>query len=74
MGESKYREQYEIVFHYHNKGNEQWNGHYGTTVMTILKKFDGFHISGIYYTNRKPQTLGKFQSLKRKSKGKKHPF
>lgn len=74
MGLTKDGKHYTIVYHYHNKGNEKWDGHFGTTVMTLLKENNQFTISGNYYTDRKPQTRGEFKNLKRISKQTNHPF
>jgi hypothetical protein len=65
---------YEIVYHYQNKGNTQWDGFYGTTVLKLLRKNKTFEISGSYYTNRNPQTRGEFLNLTQISKNTSHPF
>jgi len=74
MGVTKDGQHYTIVYHYHNKGNERWDGHFGTTVMTLFKESEKIKVSGSYYTDRKPQTRGKFLNLTQKSKSTKHPF
>lgn len=65
---------YELTYHYRNEGNGIWDGHNGTTLITIIKRENTFHISGFYYTDRKPQTRGEFKELKRISKKTQHPF
>lgn len=65
---------YKIIYNYLNEGNERWNSYYGTTVLKLIKENKVFKISGNYYTNRKPQTHGKFINLTQKSKKTIHPF
>lgn len=74
MSVTKDGQHHKIIYHYHNIGNQKWDGHYGTTVMTLLKENKTFKISGQYYTSRKPQTNGKFLNLKQTSKSTTHPF
>ena len=59
---------YELIYHFKDIGVPKDGRYSGTANLHIKREDDEFHLEGGFYTNRNPQTRGRFVGLKRMHK------
>ena len=67
---------FELAYSYHNTGSTEQNfaSHYGSENLIVIEQDGVKKLSGIYYTNRIPQTKGEFLDMKWVSADTTHKF